>query len=255
MAAKKSTSAEVKKAVLESAEDESRCPAKWRGSNSFEDLQHSSVSIRRILDMVSEGRLVVPEFQRPFVWTTEQTVRLIDSILGGFHIGSMLVWEQYQDEDDRRRLGDLQVDVKKNTEVALVIDGQQRLTSIVQAFSSDRFAYDFKSRTIVVDQEVGPDILPLRWVVHSHFCGKYKDTLDFVDWFFKVTEHGEYKYFWLERQFHYYVSFTRMSRRWTIDKVLESYRRMAKEGTPMDLECLEAGLKKWREKQGEARSA
>ena len=39
---------------------------------------------------IDTGRIKVPMFQRDFVWTKEQTSKLIDSIIKGFPIGTFI---------------------------------------------------------------------------------------------------------------------------------------------------------------------
>ena len=64
-----------------------------------------------------KGQLKIPGFQRKFVWTQRQASRLIESFLLGLPVPALFL---YVDPDT----GDQQV-----------IDGQQRLTSVVQFFN------------------------------------------------------------------------------------------------------------------------
>ena len=68
--------------------------------------------------MIDEGKLTLrPDFQRKFVWTHEHQEAFIDTILNGLPFPEIYVCE-----------GD--VDVQKLRTTRLVIDGQQRLTTI-----------------------------------------------------------------------------------------------------------------------------
>lgn len=46
----------------------------------------------KLLDDVKKGHILLPRFQRPFVWDEEQRVDLLDSVRRGMPIGSLLVW-------------------------------------------------------------------------------------------------------------------------------------------------------------------
>lgn len=49
-------------------------------------------SLRSLLEDVQRGHIRVPRFQRPFVWTNEQRIELLESIGDNMPIGSLLVW-------------------------------------------------------------------------------------------------------------------------------------------------------------------
>jgi hypothetical protein len=48
------------------------------------------ISITQILNLISEGALKVPHFQRPFVWKAHHIMALFDSIAKGYPIGSVI---------------------------------------------------------------------------------------------------------------------------------------------------------------------
>ena len=37
--------------------------------------------------------MLLPAIQRKYVWSEEQTIELMDSILSGYPIGTFLIWE------------------------------------------------------------------------------------------------------------------------------------------------------------------
>ncbi len=75
-------------------------------------------TIADVYQLIDEGRLVLrPDFQRKFVWTVEHQEAFIDTILNGLPFPEIYVCE-----------GD--IDVQKLRTTRLVIDGQQRLTTI-----------------------------------------------------------------------------------------------------------------------------
>ena len=46
-------------------------------------IEHRSLRYEHLLGDVKRGRIKIPQFQRCFVWSKEQTASLIDSILKG----------------------------------------------------------------------------------------------------------------------------------------------------------------------------
>jgi hypothetical protein len=96
-----------------------------------------------LLSQVEQNEIVLPAMQRPFVWNDERIYRLIDSLLRGFPIGAVMLWRTSQIQRFRRLPRDLDIDVQEifNYETStdhsskyLVLDGQQRLTSLFAAF-------------------------------------------------------------------------------------------------------------------------
>lgn len=91
--------------------------------------------------------IFIPSIQRPFVWEPEQIIKLFDSLMRGYPINTFLFWElepeNYGDWEIYRfvrefRHGDIHNDLaalEPDQKVTLVLDGQQRLTSLLIALS------------------------------------------------------------------------------------------------------------------------
>jgi len=87
-------------------------------------------------------RYFLPAIQRPYVWNSEQIVRLFDSLMKGFPISSFLFWDVSTENKhnwqtyrfaENFRQGEIH-NVHANLDglqVTLVLDGQQRLTSLL----------------------------------------------------------------------------------------------------------------------------
>ena len=58
-----------------------------------------------LLSDIETGRIKVPQFQRKFVWSREDTAGLIDSILKGYPIGTFIIWETDERLRSVRNLG------------------------------------------------------------------------------------------------------------------------------------------------------
>jgi hypothetical protein len=88
----------------------------------------------RILQLASrvlQGDIILPEFQRPFVWKRRQILDLMDSVYRNYPIGSLLVWESRQELASKRSIADLEIAERSETyPVNYLLDGQQRLSAI-----------------------------------------------------------------------------------------------------------------------------
>ena len=81
---------------------------------------------------VRNGRIGLPDLQRPFVWRDNKVRELFDSMLKGYPIGYIMLWESPTDyETKKSTIGDNSKTYDEPKE--LVIDGQQRLTALVAA--------------------------------------------------------------------------------------------------------------------------
>ncbi|OYO05287.1 DUF262 domain-containing protein [Enemella evansiae] len=90
--------------------------------------------ILQLANRVLTGDIVLPEFQRPFVWKRRQILELMDSIFRNYPIGSLLVWESKQELASKRTIADLQVAQRSETyPVNYLLDGQQRLSAVCGA--------------------------------------------------------------------------------------------------------------------------
>ena len=52
-----------------------------------------NVTIEEILGWIKEGRVGLPEMQRPIVWSTSKVRDLIDSLYNGYPIGYIVTWQ------------------------------------------------------------------------------------------------------------------------------------------------------------------
>lgn len=91
-----------------------------------------SLSIGSVLDDVRTGRIGLPDLQRPFVWKNDKVRDLLDSMLRGYPIGYIMLWDSPADMDGKSQyIGDNNKVYK--VPKSLVIDGQQRLTALLAA--------------------------------------------------------------------------------------------------------------------------
>ena len=81
------------------------------------------------------GRLRLPAFQRDYRWQPGDVESLFDSVLKRYPIGNLLLWERPA-EAARISIGPLILDVPTVPRAQWVVDGQQRITSLVGALAA-----------------------------------------------------------------------------------------------------------------------
>jgi hypothetical protein len=92
-----------------------------------------------ILAEVKARDLIIPWFQRPFVWDDERRLNLLDSIVAGMPIGSLLVWRtNRRDLQTYESLGGVRLDGPRTggEKLNYLIDGHQRISTLFGALYS-----------------------------------------------------------------------------------------------------------------------
>ena len=85
-----------------------------------------------LLSDVKNGRIGLPDLQRPFVWQDNKVRELLDSMMKGYPIGYIMLWASPIDYENTRHIGEHDNKMYKSPD-DLVIDGQQRLTALLAA--------------------------------------------------------------------------------------------------------------------------
>ena len=120
--------------------------------------QPQNKTLANLLEMTKDNAtILIPDLQRPYVWTPKQVVTLVDSLLRGWPFGSLLLWNlgplsvgehlipcrtfwkivtrgegiNYNDSNSTFS------PASKPNEFFMVLDGQQRLQSLLLAFGSN----------------------------------------------------------------------------------------------------------------------
>lgn len=88
-----------------------------------------TLTVDDLVRRVRAGEVRIPSFQRPLKWEERHVIELFDSILRGYPIGSLLLWERAADAK-QIRLGPLTIDAPELQRGWWVVDGQQRLTAL-----------------------------------------------------------------------------------------------------------------------------
>lgn len=85
----------------------------------------------QVLFDVKNGRIGLPDLQRPFVWKDNKVRELLDSMMKGYPIGYIMLWPSPDVYDNTGYIGKNDKMYKRPDD--LVIDGQQRLTALLAA--------------------------------------------------------------------------------------------------------------------------
>lgn len=93
------------------------------GATLFKEVSYSLSHLIHDIDM---GNIGLPEMQRPFVWPNTKVRDLFDSMYRGFPVGYLLFWVNGL-YDSHKQIGIAQ---KQKIARLLIVDGQQRLTSL-----------------------------------------------------------------------------------------------------------------------------
>jgi len=114
--------------------------------------------LKDILRDADEGKLQLPDFQRDYVWTDEDVRSLIASIAKGFPVGALLTLETGSEVSFKPRL--LAGVPEKSVEPSeLLLDGQQRITSLYQTtFSPAPVVTRLRKKKVQVERHYYLDI-------------------------------------------------------------------------------------------------
>jgi len=89
----------------------------------FKQVNYDLNSLVKYIEL---GEIGLPDIQRPFVWKNAKVRDLFDSMYKGYPVGYLLFWQNGL-TDDARVIG---TDAKQKPPRMLIVDGQQRLTSL-----------------------------------------------------------------------------------------------------------------------------
>lgn len=96
-----------------------------------------SLPLKKLLERIDEGALVLPEIQRDFVWTKKSVMLLFDSLFRGLPIGHMLVWKARKPVHHKHFHRKRQSRVTFDNFYGYLLDGQQRLTALARVRDGD----------------------------------------------------------------------------------------------------------------------
>lgn len=158
----------------------------------MESNSQNTQSIKKLIELIDEQIVFLPEFQRDFVWELPQTYALFDSLIKDIFIGAIIYGIPSFDIavralDDRKKvkgkrrqslvvknISESEINKLKqlNKGVKLILDGQQRVTSIYRALKGvDDVWIIAKNDDELEDVVFDDDKTPLEDIVYE-VCGE-----------------------------------------------------------------------------------
>ena len=141
----------------------------------------------KVEDVISElrrGGIRIPEIQRNYVWKRGQIAKLLDSLYREFPTGSVLLWDTQEPLITRDLNTGLGAGVRADFVPKVVLDGQQRITSLGRVFDPetpkpDRILFN------VIEEEFEPHsprtAADPRWIDVTGFFTSEESELDILD--------------------------------------------------------------------------
>ena len=94
-------------------------------------FQRIDADVNFLVSAVDQGTLGLPDLQRPFVWSTSKVRDLFDSMYRGYPVGYLMLWANPVAPGTAKQIGT--EGHGQTVPATLIIDGQQRLTSLYAA--------------------------------------------------------------------------------------------------------------------------
>ncbi len=109
-------------------------------------MAKAEATVEELVGMIERGELRLPEMQRRYVWRSPRVRDLLDSLYRGYPSGAILLWET----DEEVPLQDFAVAQQGNPyqSTRLLLDGQQRLTSLSAVIRGDAVSVRGRKRPI-----------------------------------------------------------------------------------------------------------
>ena len=144
--------------------------------------------LNALIKFIELGDIGLPDIQRPFVWKNAKVRDLFDSMYKGYPVGYLLLWQNGLTADERS----IGTDIKQKPPKLVIVDGQQRLTSLYAVFKGiSVFRENYESEKIciafnpleekfeVADAAIQRDVAYIPDI--SKLWNKDSDIFEFVD--------------------------------------------------------------------------
>lgn len=147
----------------------------------------TDLTIREAINRIKDNKMLLPAIQRKYVWSEDQIIELMDSILRGYPIGTFLIWKttvasakekkysfyrfitDYHERDACVNEPLSITTFEGAREIYSVLDGQQRLNSLLIAIDG---SYAVK---LPRKHRNNPDAFPRKQLYFNLLSGEEKD--------------------------------------------------------------------------------
>ena len=99
-------------------------------------MSRQEATIEELVTMIENGQIRLPEMQRRYVWRAPRVRDLLDSLYRGYPSGAILLWESSDDVPEREAA--VNQSVSPYSDCKLLLDGQQRLTSLTAVLRGEK---------------------------------------------------------------------------------------------------------------------
>ncbi|MFN9694923.1 MAG: DUF262 domain-containing protein [Synechococcaceae cyanobacterium] len=109
-------------------------------------MAKAEATVDELVSKIERGELRLPEMQRRYVWRSTRVRDLLDSLYRGYPSGAILIWETDEPVPEQ----DFAVGQQANpyAKTQLLLDGQQRLTSLSAVIRGEPVKVNGRSRPI-----------------------------------------------------------------------------------------------------------
>ena len=114
------------------------------------------MKLSEIKEKVLREEWVLPSFQREFVWNEEKKIiEFIESVFNEWPIGSIILWvpNPYDEDIIKKRKLQTKSEGKPQYLQEYIIDGQQRITTLLRILNGESFIFKGKEKKLCYDFE------------------------------------------------------------------------------------------------------
>ncbi len=114
--------------------------------------EREKTNLRGVVTQIQKKELLLPDFQRGFVWDLEMQRRLVASVLTRMPLGSILILDANEGDYGCRIIGrkDHVLIEEEDRKIQVLLDGQQRLTVLANIFSNLLY-YDYQNPETLIE--------------------------------------------------------------------------------------------------------
>lgn len=139
-------------------------------------FSNTTLTVNQLIEKIDTGELGLPELQRPFIWKDAKVRDLFDSMISGYPIGYLMLWE-CPTLEKKKSIG-----VETHTYSSpkqVIIDGQQRLTSLYAVMKGKKVVNSkYDEKLIVISYN------PLQ----EKFEVGYQATKNDPEWIYNISD-------------------------------------------------------------------
>lgn len=139
-------------------------------------FSNTTLTVNQLIEKIDTGELGLPELQRPFIWKDAKVRDLFDSMMRGYPIGYLMLWE-CPILGKKKSIGVDEHSYESPKEV--IIDGQQRLTSLYAVM---------KGKKVVNSNYVEKSIVISYCPLQDKFEVGYQATKRDPEWIYNISE-------------------------------------------------------------------